>query len=189
MTTPTPPPEHGITPEHVAGLTDLDPSTENLQKVIDAVVDGLRRYCGWHIWPAKTETLTVDGEGGHVLTLPTLRVTAVDGVVDAGHALGEGDYEWSSDGDLKRLGGCWSTRWRGILVDLTHGYEEVPRELLGAIADAVEHTTSMPMGMTQVGPFQWGAISARDGGRPGGGDGRWQPAGAVVDYYRLPGPV
>ncbi len=170
MTTPTPP-DHGLTPAEL-GVTAS-------QANLDATVEAIRAYCGWHVWPVADHTLVVDGEGGHILTLPTLRVVDVDTVTET-TALDPDTYEWSASGDVKRIDGCWTTKWRGIEVELTHGYEQCPftalvAQVAGEIADAADIG-----GMTKVGPFEWG------GGSAGSAAQAILAYRGTLDLYRLP---
>ncbi|UZT28695.1 head-to-tail adaptor [Nocardia phage NS-I] len=161
-------PPHGLTAEILAKyLPDgmIDPDTPNIQTAIDAAVGFLRDTANWHVFPAVTEVLTVDGEGGVVLTLPTLQVNSINTVTERGRELVEWtDYEWSATGDLKRLAGCWTTTWRGITVELNHGYAlEVDgtinadlAALMAALGAAVATAAANPLGIPEVmGPFQW----------------------------------
>ena len=154
-------PPHGITAAVLASVTDLiDPDTPNIQSAIDAAVSYARNTAHWHIFPAVDDTLTVDGEGGEVLTLPSLHVNSITSVTERGRELEEWtDYEWSKTGDLKRLGGCWTTRWQGITVEMNHGYDLTSADfadLLKAIGTAVAMAAANPLGMPEVmGPFQW----------------------------------
>lgn len=157
-------PPHGLTAEilqEVVPSGTIDPATPNIQAAIDAAVAFVRRSAHWHVFPAVDETMTVDGEGGTVLTLPTLRVNSIDSVSErGGDPLEEWTaYEWSRTGDLKRLGGCWTTTWRGITVELNHGYDlQHPDllDLLQAIGSAVATAAASPIGIPEViGPFQF----------------------------------
>ena len=159
-------PPHGITAEILAEVSELiDPETPNIQTAIDAAVAYARRTAHWHIFPAVDATITVDGEGGVVLTLPSLHVNSITSVTERGRELEEWtDYEWSKTGDLKRLGGCWTTRWQGITVEMNHGYDLDGADftdLLGAIAGAVATAAANPLGIPEVmGPFQWQGAGA-----------------------------
>lgn len=175
-------PPHGLTAAEVAVWAQIDPSTPNLQAVVDAAVESLRRRCGWHVFPVARMTLTLDGDGGEVATLPTLRVVELHSVTDDGQAMTAGvDYDLSGIGDLKRRGsGCWSTRWSGLVVDLTHGFD-TPVELVREIAGAVGELAVNPLGIPEtVGPFSWGASSVA---RVGGGFSL--AAAEVIDRYRI----
>lgn len=149
-------PPHGLT----AQILGLDPDIPNIQAGIDRAVAYIRREAGWHIFPIAVDTLTLDGEGGHVLTLPSLRVEDISEIIENGTPLDPSAYEWSADGDVKRVRGCWTTRWRGITVTLTHGYDPADvdmRDLGSALADAVTNQAMAPAGIPEViGPYQFG---------------------------------
>lgn len=145
MTEPTTP-EHGLTPE-VLGV-------DATQEEIDAAVAVIRDYCGWHVWPPRTEELTVDGEGGYMLTLPTLKLSDVTKVTENEIDLGADSYEWSASGDLKKVLGCWTTRWRGVKVALTHGNGACP--FPAVVAGVASGASELEV----IGPFQFGAASS-----------------------------
>lgn len=175
-------PPHGLTPEILAEYAPIDPATPNLQQAIDAAVAHARRTAHWHIFPAVDQVLTVDGEGGGVLTLPTLRVNSVAQLIENGSELEEWtDYEWSRSGDFKRLGRTWTTRWQGVEVELNHGYSlagDDLADLLKAIGSAVATAAASPLGIPEViGPFQF----------TGAGSGSWVgDAGDTLGRFVLP---
>ncbi|QLF83986.1 head-to-tail adaptor [Gordonia phage Upyo] len=153
-------PPHGLTAETLG----LDGTIPNVQSGIDRAVAYVRRVAGWHVFPLVEDTIVVDGEGGHVLTLPTLHVTDLSEITEHGTVLHPDTYEWSATGDVKRLGRCWTTRWRGITVTLTHGYDTADAAVLdlgSALADAVTYQASSPLGIPEViGPYQFGGESS-----------------------------
>ena len=142
-------------------LTELSDDREKLAQLrLDAVIQDIRDYCGWHIAPSLTETLTLDGPGRRTLLLPSLYVTAVDEVTVDGTAVPATEFEWSDRGMLRRRCGIWPDRWRGITVTLTHGYPAAPAGVLGVIADVVSDALAVTLGGGQaekVGPFEFGA--------------------------------
>lgn len=181
MTSPTP--DHGITPDAIAAAGVVPADHPGLPAAIDAAVDAVRTYCDWHIWPARTVTMRLDGEGGKVLTLPTLHVTQLDDIREQGHLIDPETYEWSASGDVRRLAGSWTQRWRGLEVDLTHGYAQCPPALLALLADTVSDALSNPVGApSAIGPFQWATqIPASS---------RWlSEQRTLLDHYRLPGAL
>lgn len=178
MTSPVP--EHGVTPDAIAASGVVPADFPGLEEAIESAVDAIRTYCGWHVWPSRTETLTVDGEGGRVLTLPTLHVDDIDEIREQETVVDPERYEWSRSGDVRRRGGCWTTRWRGLHVDLTHGYPSCPPALAALLADTVAEAVTNPVGAPSViGPFQWG------GQQPASS--RWlSDQRTILDHYRLP---
>jgi hypothetical protein len=117
-----------------ADLADF-PGAPFSAALVDAAAGSVRGEVGWHIAPAVTETVTVVSEGGTVLLVPSLRVTAVTEVRDVSGDTPEVLMDWvfRRSGILERAYG-WPKR-HAIEVDLTHGYAETPPELLPVIAD------------------------------------------------------
>lgn len=159
----------------------------------------VRAYCGWHVWPGRQETLQLDGPGGHALMLPSLHVVSIDQLTELGTDLVDGtDFTWSVSGFLHRIGqswswdygyggswGWWTCQLRGITVQLTHGYDEMPPELGPIIEAAGQRISENPTGLEQqtVGPFteKYGAMgSGSVAGVLSSGD------LAILSGYRLP---
>lgn len=174
------------TPAAVPPLLTLDELGELKGEIeqtrLDEAISDIREACGWHIAPSFTETVTLDGPGRSVLLLPSLHVTAVGSVTENGRELVEGtDYEWSAKGTLRRRCG-WTDRYRGIVVEFTHGYDVVPAKLAALILDVATAAAEVPVGQQpeKIGPFEFG----------GGGvvfDSNQQ---RIIDRYTIPnGPA
>lgn len=147
MTTPAP---------ELANTTDLtqyqarDPGL--LLREAEAVV---RAYCGWHIAPARTQTLTLDGSGGAVLALPTLHLTAVTSVTEEDADVDLTTIEWSEAGYLWRAAG-WTPARRGVVVTMTHGHAETPVEVQAVVLAVASRAASAPATAVRresAGPF------------------------------------
>lgn len=104
-----------------------------------ATVADVRAFCGWHIAPEVTETLTLDGPGAPILVLPTLRVVDLTSISDDGSVVT--DPEWSATGMVRRY--CWTHKFRGIEATLTHGFEEWPAELLAVMTELAGASASL----------------------------------------------
>lgn len=181
MTSPVVPPLLDLTAFNllVAG-TGLE------QARLSGIVREIRDYCGWHIAPAIDETITVDGSGGTVQQLPTLRLNSVTSVTENGTELGATVYEWSYDGSLRRCG-YWTTRYRGVVAEVNHGYETVPENLVSVILDAASSAIATPVGDNvsenepeTMGPFSWGGKDSR-------GVEFTDAQRRILDRYRIPG--
>lgn len=111
----------------------------------------VRSYCGWHIAPSRTETVTVRSRGSAVVPLPSLHVTAVASVTrdDAALVLDD-EYVWSEAGVL-----TVAYRWATLVVEFTHGYEDVPPEVTGVVQAVAQRASDNPGSMLQeaAGPF------------------------------------
>lgn len=116
-----------------------------------SAVERIREHCGWHIAPEVTETVTIDGPGGSVVALPTLRLTDLVSITNDGATVVE--PEWSRSGVVRTY--RWTWKMRGVVAEMTHGFEQWPYEL-ERVAAELAATTSAPAGVRQVssGPHQ-----------------------------------
>lgn len=129
---------------------DLSPADAyTAELLIDMATDDIRTHCGWHIAPTVTETVTVDGSGGEVQTLPTLHLVDLIAVADDGTDLTVADVEWSVAGYMKRPGYRWTSRLRGVVAEIEHGYAEVPMGLVGLVCDLVARSMTKPPGVAR----------------------------------------
>lgn len=94
------------------------------------LVAKVRGYCGWHIAPVITETVTLDGSGTHLMVLPSLQVVNLVSITNDGAPV---DPEWSRSG-MVRLH-CWTRRLRGVVAEVEHGFDEWPDDLTAAMVD------------------------------------------------------
>ena len=94
---------------------------------LQAAQASVRAYCGWHIAPSMTQTMTLDSEGGSTLMLPSLHVTDVSSITADGEDLAD-KADWSVDGMIRLRSGRFPDRFRAVQVTFTHGFEinEVP---------------------------------------------------------------
>lgn len=152
-------------------------STSVEQTRFDGVVAAIRSYCRWHITPLMSETFTVDGPAGRALSLPTLRLVSVESVTENGMSIA--DVEWSQDGTLRKRE-AWTDRYRGVVVQATHGYAQAPEDLVSVLFDAVSRAVATPAGQVAetIGPFSFGASE--------GGVKFFSHELAILDRYRLP---
>ncbi|MEU1526360.1 hypothetical protein ABZ413_29605 [Nocardia rhamnosiphila] len=168
----------------LAGFQQLIAGTGLEELRLAAIVREIRDYCGWHIAPALDETLTVDGSGGVVQQLPTLRLNSVTSVTVAGEVLASDRYEWSRDGSLRICGGGrWTNRYRGVAAVVNHGYDTIPENIVSVILDATSTAISTPIGETAEQPEAMGPFSF--GGR--GGVVLTTAQRRVLDRYTIPG--
>lgn len=147
----------------------------------------IRRYCGWHIAPAATQTLTLDGPGGRHLWLPSLHVNSITSVTNAGVEVDMvNGADWSETGYLELRSGCWTRRPRQIVVTLNHGFEDAPADLVEVVVSIASRAASSPSGAVEesTGPFRakWAAVA------PGvaGGLALLQHERDILDLYKLP---
>lgn len=97
----------------------------------------IRNLCGWHIAPTLTETVTVNSDGGHDLFVDSRMLTSVTAARDV-----SGDtpviltgFRWSTAGRVWR-DVCWPRGFQVVELDIVHGYDRCPDDLLPLVADA-----------------------------------------------------
>lgn len=182
-----PAPELLTAAEFSAGTDGQVPENHpGLQPLLDGATRAIRRYCGWHVGLPYTETITLDGPGGHLLILPTLHVTAVNSITESGTALvADDDYEWSANGEIARVGSCWPSRFRSVVVDATHGFDDVS-DLKQVIQQVVALAVSSPMGATRQQAGAFAASWATTAPGVSGGLSLLERDMAILNQYRLP---
>lgn len=117
------------------------------EAIIRQTQAAIRRYCGWHIAPEITETIVLDGDGSRHLWLPSLHVTAVTAVTNGDTVLDvTDDLDWSETGFIELRCSRWTERPRRISVELTHGYEEIPADLVELAVSLAARAASSPSG-------------------------------------------
>jgi hypothetical protein len=151
-----------------------------------AAVSAVRAYCGWHIAPSVTETFIVDGPGRGMLYVPTLHMTAVVSLTNDGETLSVApeDLEWSGRGAIRRRS-FWSYKWRGVSVEVTHGYDDFPHEVLAVAKDMALAGDRVGASAFTSGPHQvqFGVTSA---GTQAGAVGMSELQKMAIDRYRIP---
>ena len=166
------------------GTNGLVPVNDpRLPLLLGGATSAIRRYCGWHVTPEAPETFTLDGEGGQILSLPTLRLVDVFSVLECGRIVDPGEYEWSTNGELRKLSG-WTGVWRGITVICQHGFDAP--DLAQVVQQIVANALASPLGVTRE---QAGQVSvAWSSTAPGvsGGISLLERDLNVLNQYRLP---
>ena len=124
------------------------------QRQLDAALAAARRYCGWHVTPVVTETVTLDGTGGRLLALPTLRLVSIESLNENGETVDPETLEWSTRG-LVLKAGAWTDRLSGITATIEHGFDEAA-DFDSAVLSSIERggfsSDAVP---TVIGPFQY----------------------------------
>lgn len=159
----------------------------DLELQVASVLGWARRYCGWHIWPARTEEMIVDGSGSRTLQLPTLRLVDVESVAeerggdDDPVTLGGREFSWSAAGILRKRAGVWTREFRGVTATVEHGFDEVP-ELVGVLAKATIRELGSPDGqrLARVGEISYQSMPSSPGGAA-----LFAGEYEVLDAYRL----
>lgn len=118
---------------------------------VQAAEAAVRRYCGWHIAPALYTMHTLDGDGGRLLQLPTLKLANLEGLWVDGEDWVR--YARSSERGMVELdhGLRFPNQLGSIIVDMTHGYpsEEVP-DVLAIILTVARRGATQPAVASQA---------------------------------------
>lgn len=101
------------------------------------------------------DTVTLDGNGQRILTLPQIPVTAVSSVTVDGETLTfDTHYRWSPNGLLYRTwDGFWGRQFaawgdllQSIVVVYSHGYAAIPDDLRTVCVEVAARAWSTPAG-------------------------------------------
>lgn len=108
-------------------------------EIVAVVGESIRSAAGWHIAPGVVETVAVEGDGTRYLLLPTLHLTDVTAVRDVSDPDNPRTLDgWSKARTPRFTAGCLrrSSPWPcvDIEVDIVHGYDGCPADLLAAAA-------------------------------------------------------
>src|SRR5690349_614831 len=109
---------------------DLVPTDEDRLDQAEALV---RSYCGWHIAPTREDTYTVRTYASANIFLPSLHVTEVTSVTEAGTALALGDeYLWLAPSGIISRRSRWANDAE-VVVEFVHGFDEIPAEVTAVV--------------------------------------------------------
>ncbi len=155
-----------------ASLIGADTTGVDVDQLCIAASARVRAYCGWLIGPSMDETFTVNGSGTYRQFLPTMYLTALTSLTDAGVALDLTVLDWATEGYVEwtqgnpylgtypayNFPGVFSVKPRGIVATVTHGYPAVPDEVQMVVCSMVARQVASPSGVVRE---QAGAVSAQ----------------------------
>lgn len=143
-----------------------------------------QRYCGWHVSPEEITTVTVDGPGGLLLALPTLKLANILQLTEDGAEIGVTGLEWSASGLVRKKNrASWTSALGGITVMMQHGYDEADDfERAVTMIDATMNSAvrdDPALTNKKIDDVEYGWSVALLTGLG--------PAAALLDKFRLPG--
>jgi hypothetical protein len=116
-----------------------DPETA---RVLRSALRNVRKYCGWRVTPVKVETVTLDGPGGTLLSLPTRKLLQLQSISENGVALDVDSLDVSRLGFVeKRSGARWSGRLGAITVTMNHG-DAMAHDWQSAVLELIDRASS-----------------------------------------------
>jgi hypothetical protein len=146
-----------LTADDVADFTDgrLDSGDDEVVRMLAAALSVARQKAGWHVSPAKTETITIDGPDSRVLFLPTMKLNTLTSVTEDGVLLDLSTIAKSAgDGTLmrrrvalrKRSGGWWTGEYSSLVIAMNHGFTEAEAvDWRQAILSMVDQMSLLPV--------------------------------------------
>lgn len=175
-----------LTPVEFAAATNgkIREDDPRVAPLLAGASQAIRRYCGWHIGPVVSEPLTLDGPGGDVLVLPTLRLVNVESLTVLGESVEVADLEWSANGEVRRA--CWPTRWRSVVIGISHGFDDYA-DVKQVLQQVVGNAISSPLGATSEQAGQLAVSWSTTAPGVSGGLSLLDRDLAVLNMYRLPG--
>lgn len=141
----------------------------NTAAALSAALAAARRYVGWTVSPVATATVTVDGPGGVLLSLPSRHLLSISALAEDGAAVDVTTLDISRRGTVRKESGArWTARPGGISVTMSHGYTEAEaadwRRAVLALADAMaaqssgnRETPDLTSKKVDDVEYQWGA--------------------------------
>jgi hypothetical protein len=136
-------------------LAEGDPETVRL---LAAGLSAARQFCGWHVTPVRPSVaVELDGPGGRILVLPTLKLVELTEVTEDGAVVPISDLYVSKRGLVrKKGGGYWSSHYGAITVSMEHGLEDAA-DFNAAVLSYVDRSSFAATGgrARVIGPFQY----------------------------------
>ena len=135
----------------------MSSSAATIEWALSAYSSAIRAHCGWHVAPSLGCIATVDG--GRVLRLPAMAVSAVSSVSVGTLEADPSSYEWSASGLVRLVRPSAAARagWRSVRVAYTAGLDSAPDLSATLVALVSEFLVAHPgissqtAGGTQVG--------------------------------------
>lgn len=157
----------------------------------------VRRYCGWHIAPPVTETITLDNTyGGRLLQLPSLHVGEVSKLEFRRHGQDWGtvppeSYVVSPRGVIELVGTLngFPCGTQCVRVTLTHGYELDDIADVQAIVKNVTNRASMELGAISSQSVNGASVSYATAGGSVVSTPLLQIEKQALDPYKLPNGI
>lgn len=126
-------------------------------RLLAAGLAAARRFCGWHVAPSSSTSVTLDGPGSRLLVLPTLKLSVLTSIIEDGNTIAVGDLYWSRRGLLhKKSGAWWSCHFGAIEVTMTHGFDDAA-DFNAAVLSWIDRSSLAAAGgrARVIGPFQY----------------------------------
>jgi hypothetical protein len=129
-------------------VTDLaDYQAKDSQQALDDAVATVRAFCGWHIAPPLSETVTVHSTDGLSVFVETLRLTEVTTVTQDSIVIDPATYTFERYGVITRTAGYCFDRCTTVTLDVTHGYDDWPADVKSVVLSLAQRSIADTRGM------------------------------------------
>lgn len=139
-------------------------------QALNAALEAVRNYCGWHIAPVLSETIRLRSPDRVVFFLPTRNLVTVESVTQLGETVDLGTMTAEVDGEVRRvLGYRYTFCNEPLTVTFTHGYEVLPSEVAQVVMSLTKRSLESPASgrsVTQVGQVQSTTYATHRGALP-----------------------
>lgn len=175
--------------------------TSNEQNYVDALLArasrAVRVYTGQYIEQVTDDEVTVIPDPYGNLRLPQWPVTDVASVTVNGDEIDPTSYVWNRQGVIRQhtlnsfeINGT-PIAWRTpVVVTYTHGYEEIPDDIIGVVADLVAGRLLSPAGSGAVKAAQVDDVRVEyDVATATASVDLTDDQKTILDRYKLPGGV
>lgn len=148
------------TPEKLATLTRLQPSSEQLLLALERASDRFRDAVGHPVHLVEDDEIWLDGDGTDTLLLPAAPFTTITVELNGAALVAGLGYQTNRRAGILRRPGGWPDGLENIKVIYTHGYTVIP----GGIVDAVlEQAATQALVLAHIAAESAGGQSATYG--------------------------
>lgn len=157
-----------------------------LEEELKAATQLIRNYCGWHIATVQTDTINITGYFGRFIFLPTLRVVSIDELTVNGQIIDlvtdPTRWEWVKDGLQTPV---WENRYQTGEVTITHGFDEVPADLVTLTLMVASRALGSPLGVVRESTMSSSITYSQSGFNQAGGTTLLQSEKDGLQAYKI----
>jgi len=157
-------------------------------EAINAASRLIRNYCRWHVAPVIQETIKVAVRPRSPLYLPTLHMVDLLALTASGVAADVARVEWDEAGIIeysRSAFGTYALR-RAVEVTFTHGYEDVPEDIVDLTLMIASRALGSPLGVVRESTMSSSVTYSQAGFNVAGGSALLEHEKESLEIYRRP---
>lgn len=136
-------------PSDLALLVGVPPENAKLLLALTRASDRFEGAVGYPVAKVDNDEVDLAGDGGQTLLLPALPVVGTPTVQIDGTAVT--DFQVGRRFGVMRRAAGWPDGLDNIRVTYTHGYDEIPGDIVDAVLEQAESTYRVLVGVANVG--------------------------------------